>query len=557
MNRRATLKKLFAPTITENTSEVTQQAQYSLERYSDNWNFETAAHLLRRAMFGPTKTEIEEAVNLGLEGTLNKLFEEQAMPAPPLNYNSEIDPQVAIGETWVNAIYTRGETMSMIRGYRQRSLVAWTMGNLINSGMSIREKMTLFWHNHFVVQFSIVRDPIFIYNYISLLRENATGNFKELVKKVTIDPAMLRYLNGNQNTRNRPNENYARELLELFTIGKGDLAGPGDYTTYTEDDVIAVAKILTGWRDFGHLTANQENVPQARFIRNRHDLTSKQLSHRFNNAIVENADESEYENLIDLIFEQQEVARYISRKLYRWFVYYIIDDKVEQGIIEPMSQILVENNFEIAPVLRALLSSQHFFDAQLMGPMIKHPLDFVIGLFRQFEVSISNDLRRQYVTWNTIAQFMPNLQMAYFEPPDVAGWKAFYQAPGFYQIWISSATLGPRMDITNLLSIQGRRIAGRAIIIDVLAFAAQIENAIDPNILIDGFAKILFPQPISSSQKDSLKEILIPGLPDFEWTVEYGDYLVNPEDEDLKSGAENRLRALVQAMLVMPEYYLS
>ncbi|MEM1120272.1 MAG: hypothetical protein AAGJ18_07465, partial [Bacteroidota bacterium] len=99
--------------------------------------------------------------------------------------------------------------------------------------------------------------------------------------------------------------------------------------------------------------------------------------------------------------------------------------------------------------------------------------------------------------------------------------------------------------------------AGQNVVIDVLAFAAKIENGTNPNVLIEGFAKILFPQPISTSQKNTLKEVLIPGLPDFEWTVEYGDYLIQPDNEDLRTGAENRLRALIKAMLNMPEYYLS
>ena len=447
--------------------------------------------------------------------------------------------------------------MNMIRGDRERSLLAWNTGQLINSKVSLREKMTLFWHNHFVVQISIVRDPKFIYNYQAKLRENALGNFKDLVKEISIDPAMLRYLNGNQNTRNNPNENYARELLELFTVGKGVLAGPGDYTTFTEDDVIEVAKILTGWRDFGYLSDNPQNPPSAVFIRSRHDLDNKKLSHRFNNIEIANADENELNQLIDIIFQKDDAALFICRKLYRWFIYSEINDNVEQNIIIPLAEELRNNNYEIAPALKKLLQSQHFFDANLVGPMIKNPLDFTMGLFRQFSIETGNTLLQEYTIWLRIAQYTPNLQMVYFEPPDVAGWKAYYQEPGFYQIWISSATLGPRMELTNLLSLTGRRIQGQQLLIDVLAFADQIENGTDPNVLIDEFAKILFPQPISQSQKDALKEALIPGLPDFEWTVEYGDYLADPEDEDLRSGAENRLRALIQAMLVMPEYYLS
>ncbi|MEM6320331.1 MAG: DUF1800 domain-containing protein [Bacteroidota bacterium] len=558
MDRRTTLSTLLGRKKTKPLSSavLTPSLQTGLTPYQGNWTFEQAAHLLRRTIFGPTKVEIEATAQRGLSRTIDLLFAQKEMPAPPINYNFDKDPAVPIGETWVNAVHTRGELRGMIRAYRNRSLGAWNIGQLINSEVSIREKMTLFWHNHFVVQASVVRDPIYIYNYISLLRENATGNFKELVKKVTIDPAMLRYLNGNQNSRVNPNENYARELMELFTVGKGELAGSGDYTTFTEDDVIEAAKILTGWRDFGYFSDNAQNRPRAIFVRNRHDRTDKTLSHRFGNAVIDNQDATEYEALIDLIFQQAATATFICRKLYRWFVYSEIDEAVEQQVITPMAELLVANDFEIAPVLKALLSSEHFFEASFKGPMIKNPMDFVIGLYRQTAINIDPTDRRSYTTWWRIAQYMPNLQMVYFDPPDVAGWKAYYQEPGFYQTWISSATLGPRMDLTNAMALKGVRIAGRDVVIDVLALAAEIENATDPNVLIDGLAKMLFPQPITDQQKAALKEVLIPGLPDFEWTVEYGDYLAHPDNEDLKTGAENRLRALLQAMLVMPEYYL-
>ena len=128
------------------------------------------------------------------------------------------------------------------------------------------------------MQESIVREGSYLYQYLTTLRGHALGNFKELVKMMTVDGAMLRYLNGNTNTRNRPNENYARELLELFTLGRGDLAGPGDYTTYTEDDVIEIAKVLTGWRDFGYKSSDPEIPQEVAFVRARHNRGAKQLS---------------------------------------------------------------------------------------------------------------------------------------------------------------------------------------------------------------------------------------------------------------------------------------
>ena len=368
---------------------------------------------------------------------------------------------------------------------------------------------------------------------------------------------MLRYLNGNTNTRNKPNENYARELLELFTIGRGDLAGPSDYTTFTEDDVIEVAKILTGWRDFGFKSTDPAIQGEVAFVQARHNRGTKQLSHRFDDIILSNSDELEYAELIDIIFQKRAVALFICRKIYRWFVYYEIDEVVEEQIIGPLADTLIEHDFEMKPVLKQLLSSEHFFDAELIGPMIKNPLDFAIGIFRQFEIAIPDEeFDVPYRIWNAINTLLPVLQMVYLDPPDVAGWKAYYQEPGYYQIWISSVTLTTRMEITDLLTVGNRRVSGVTINIDVLNFVSQLDDALDPNAVINEFASILFTQPLTEKQLISLKEILIPGLPDYEWTVEYSDYISNPSDENLKNGVENRLRSLLQAMLSMPEYHL-
>ncbi len=544
--------------ISEQKRKTTSQSiilpSYSIAPYTGDWGYKQAAHILRRTTFGATYAQIKNIAEKDMSTVVNELLTIQSLPKPPINYKKENDPYVPIGETWIDAPFDQEVNLT---GYRLNALAAWNTGVLLNSSLTIQEKMTLFWHNHFVVESAVVRDAKYLYSYISTLRSNAIGNFKNLVKLITLEPAMLRYLNGNSNNKNNPNENYARELLELFTIGKSDLAGPGDYTTFTEKDVIEVAKILTGWIDVGYKTKDPTQDIKVEFRRARHNLETKQLSHRFDNTVIENAAETEYEQLIDVIFQQEEVARFICRKIYRWFVYHKIDEQIETAIIQPLANTLIENNFEVLPVLQQLLTSEHFFASDLIGPMIKNPLDFVIPLFRQFEIAIPpDDFNAQYRIWNRINALMPNLQMTYFQPPDVAGWKAYYQAPSYYQTWISSVTLTSRMMITDTLATMQNRIAGVPIIIDVLSFVQSLENPLDPNSLINESAKILFTQPLTDSQLTFLKEILIPGLPDFEWTVEYSDYLSDPEDMDLRQGVENRLRSLVQAMLSMPEYYL-
>ncbi len=525
MDRRATLSALLGQKTSARTSgnqnvgdikTVEKPLVFSgLEPYLGPWEFEQAAHLLRRTTFGPTNAMIKDAAAAGLDAVLDQLFAAKPLPDPPVNPDFEEDPNVPVGETWIDAPYQESVN---VKGYRNRSLRAWTTGLILQEGVSIREKLVLFWHNHFVT--ANINDPKYNYRYITLFRENAWGNFRELTKKITVDPSMLRYLNGNQNTGASPNENYARELLELFTIGKGELAGPGDYTNYTEVDVVQIARVLTGWRDIGFSSVNPDVQIHSVFIPNRHDKEAKKLSHRFDEVIITNMGEEEYAHLIDLIFSKDEVARFISRKLYRWFVYYTITDAIEADVIEPMAQILLQNDFEIRPALEALLRSQHFFDILNVGPMIKNPIDFVLSFLKQFEAGFPEPLAQKYRHWFLVGRVLPALQMEYYSPPSVAGWKAYYQEPGFYRMWINSVTLPIRMEVTNLFINQGLNAAGARTSIDVLKFVEKLLYPTDPNSLIMESAAILFPQPITENQLNFLKEILIPGLPDFEWTVE-------------------------------------
>ena len=562
MDRRTTLAKMFGQSKTDSATltppSVATTVLSGLDPYMGPFEYEQAAHLLRRTMFGPTYQQIKEAVANGLDATLEQLMADQPLPPEPINHRFEEDPEVSIGESWVNKPYQPNLLGQQIRGYRRQSLSGWTVETWRKSGISVIEKMTLFWHNHYVT--ADINDPNYIYLYITTLRENALGNFRELTKKITIDPSMLVYLNGNQNTAVAPNENYARELLELFTIGKGSVAGPGDYTNYTEDDVVEMAKVLTGWRNTGNLTQDPiANPAGSRYVNVRHHQGEKQLSHRFDNIVIPNMGEAEYAHLIDVIFDKDECARFICRKLYRWFVYYIISDEVENNVIAPMAQIMIDNDYEVKPALEALLNSEHFFDMLSIGPMIKNPIDFVISILKTFEVAYNESNLNFYyrLMAGTVAEPLEQMQMVPYNPPSVAGWKAYYQEPSFYRTWISSSTLPPRMNFTNRMVNDGLGMGDFLVKIDVFKFAASIDNPLDPNTLIEEFSKILFPQPITQEQKDLLKSILIPGLPDFEWTVEYGAYINDPDDQDLKAAIQSKLESLLSAMLSMPEYYLS
>lgn len=520
-----------------------------LEPFAGTWDYRQAAHLIRRAMFGSRRSDVDQALALGLSATVTALLDDsEALPDPPVNIFDDPEDDVPLGETFVTSPYNPNYD-----GRRRAITKAWWTGLMLNQSLALREKMTLFWHNHFVTESNVVRDSRYFYKYSTLLREHALGNFKKLVELITVDPAMLRYLNGNENVASAPNENYARELFELFTIGKGPSIGPGNYTHYTEQDVVEAARVLTGWRD-------RRLFIDAIFQNAQHDTGLKQFSDSFNSQQISNNGADEYLDLIDMIFQQPETARFICRKLYRWFVYYVIDEATENNIIEPLSQIMIANNYEVKPVLEALLNSTHFHHALTMGVKIKNPIDFTVGLFRQHEVEFPSgeDFVAQHIMWYIYVYFEAALQqMDLGDPPNVAGWAAYYQEPQFQQLWVNSVTIPNRARFTDNISSFGLPYEGFFSYLDPIPMAISTSNSLDPNILIAEFAEMLLPMELTTNQLDFLKEALIPGLPDFEWTVEWGDYLADPEDQDKLIAVSTKLRALLRTMFSLGEYHLS
>ena len=525
------------------------RAAGTLAPYTGPWGAAQAAHLLRRCLFGPTRAEITTAAGSNLTAVLNGLLAvPTAAPAPPVNV-STVDTSVAIGATWTAQVFDQ-----LFEGARRTSLRDWWMGQLLGQSTSLVEKMTLFWHNHFVVESGDINDARMGYEYCRLLRQNALGNVKQLTKDVTVTPAMLRYLNGNQSTAGAPNENYGRELLELFTVGKGPLIGPGNYTTYTEADVQAAARVLTGWRDQGAPVGSY-------FTASRHDVTAKVFSAAFGNASIAANGAAEYQDLVNLIFQQVETARFLVRKLYRWFVYYVIDAQTETDIIRPLATLLVQNNFEVAPVLRALFNSEHFFDNANVGCLIKNPLDFTVGLCRQMQVAFppASGPVAQYGMWNYLNALAAVQQQTLGDPPNVAGWVAYYQTPQFHELWINAVTLPRRNQATDLFIGNGYTRNGLKIVIDAVALNQSLPaaTAADCNLLIAAFVQLMVPIALTATQLTFLKSALLPGLPDFEWTIEWQQYLAAPTNAAKRTAVNTKLQAMLRALMGMAEYHLS
>lgn len=524
-----------------------------LSPYTGGWGQTQIMHLLRRSLFGVSKPDYDHFAGMTLTQCLDELLTPSTAPDPPVNnYNNAnyTDPNVALGQPWVTAPFD-----TTANGKRIQSLKAWWAGVLLAQDRSLTEKMTLFLHNHFATQMNVANEARTLYKHHSMVRSYALGNFKDLTHAVTTDPTMLIYLNGNTNTKTVPNENYGRELQELFTVGKGP------DSLYTEDDVKAAARVLTGWKDD---ITNLTSV----FNPNKHDSTSKQFSAFYGNTVINGLTGTsgalETDQLIDMIFtspaSQLEAAKFLCRNLYRWFVYYVIDTQVESDVITPLADVVINNNFELAPVLRALLSSEHFYDPLNIGCHIKNPMDHSIGFLRQFEVAMpdASDIANQYDAWILVEYLMGTMAMDLGDPPNVAGWPAYYQEPQYHELWINSDTLPLRNEITDYVSSQGGfTYRGVTLKTDFVAFAAQFTNVADPNLLIADSAALLSPNDLGVTQTAFLKSILLSGqTADHYWSDAWNQYAGDPTNQSLKNIVETRLRSMYSYMMDLAEYQL-
>ncbi len=530
--------------------------------YTGPWTTNEVIHLLKRTMFGATKADVDffgaMSMNQAVDAILNVPAAQFTPPPPVKNYANSTDPNdpdntVAPGQTWVNTNSNDGN----INGARVLSYKNWWIGQMINHDRNILEKLTLMWHNHWATEVDVIGRAIWAYQYCTVIRKNALGNFKQMAKEMTLNTGMLLYQNGYLNTNAAPDENYARELQELFTVGKGaDNATQG----FAEDDVKAAAKVLTGWQINGTTNTSVFNAA-------RHDSTNKSFSSFYNNTVITGrtgatAGDLELNDLLNMIFSINDPSMHICRKLYRWFVYYEIDAATEANVITPLAQVFRANNYELKPVLDVLLKSEHFFDVLNQGCVIKGPLDIIVGLCREFSVAfppVATDYVGAYNTWQILNGLSVTFQQNIGDPPNVAGWPAYYQQPQFYEIWINSDTYPKRNQFTDQMLLTGYTRSGKNIKIDPTIFAKSLPNPADPNALISDSITYLFRLPLTQASRDQLKrDILLGGQTnDAYWTTAWNAWIANPNDTVNANIVKTKLRDLYQYLMKLAEYQLA
>ncbi len=517
----------------------------SLPLFSGTLGPKRAAHLLHRASFGPTKELIDSFAGLTALQAVTQLFQ-QPLPDPVL----PIDPKTS-KEWFLSGVIDKVNSGNLeLQDYFKGWFMAQMLSQGINPSQSLayatREKVVFFIHTVLTTIISKVDDSRAVYFQNQLFRlfafdKNAgvKFNFKELAKKVTVDNAMLKVLDCQLNVNGNPQENYARELHELYTIGRG-LDGvfklpPGtaqyDYFFYKEEDVQKAARVLSGWDiDFSF-----EKDPQGNFINidtdtklprgkvkgsktnaSAHDNSVKQFSDRFANKTVKpdplllngnNATEAsaldEISQLIEQIYAQPETARNICRRIYRFYVYHAIDQALDDSIIAGMAATFTANGFKLQPVLEELFQSQHFYDAAAgvnddnFGGIIKSPMDLVIGTLRFFNIQLPSYTTAAtdfYSKTGGLLSEMGKMGMHFYDPFDVAGYDAYHQYPIYHRSWISVNYLTERYNFINGL-VMGSTTPG-TLQIDVVNFVkTKFSAAIASNAksLIIELAKYLLP----------------------------------------------------------------
>lgn len=545
----------------------------SLNEYTASLNFKEAKHLMERLSVGVGKEDIDfaegktavEVVDYFLNLPYNQ-------PSPPVNPSS--------GDT-----FHMREEFNLVNQtfFLRRYIKSWWIKQCITTENPLLEKMVFFLHTHFTNDDDKVGYAFPSYHQNELFRQFAFGNIKTLAEKICYDTAMSVFLDGWTNTNTEPNENFAREFLELFTIGKGPQVGEGDYTTFTEQDIKEAARILTGFVPYSMLPDTiLANIPGASpeidsstdlykcsVVPFRHDNGTKTFSQAFQNTVIQTGSntvaniQNELSQLIDMIFDQDATAVFLAEKLYRFFVYYKITPEIKNDIILPLAETLKNNDYELAPVLRQLFISQHFFDADdtviendIAGSTVKSPLELIVGAMRFLQVDLGEDdgLQQHYDTLNILNYAVEEMDMVLFHPPEVAGYAAYHQTPAYNRNWITSTTLLQRYTTFELL-VQDITIGGVTFNLDPVGLLGNpdlFSNPSDPDYVISILTDYLFPKGVDGSKKESLKQILRDEFPDFYWLDEWVSYENSGDDSVIKP----RLNSLFKSILQSPEFQL-
>ena len=570
----------------------------SLDPYSGVLGSRLAKHLLRRATFNVTQARIAQYANYTVDLALTDLLATSNKNLnQPIHY---ISGNLTSPSPWINDDLTYGPVNDDNGSGSQRQndfVTSWWMDEA-RRDTSLRSKMTYFLFTNLTAPQKDNGDSAYYYDYLMLLEHFCLSDWKELVFQVSINPRMLEFLNNDENTVENPNENYARELLELYTIGvgkpiyidnDGNVGFEGDPLNYSETiDITEIARILTGWRFDKNQRASMPlngndngNIPTGYAVPANHDFGAKQLSTYFGqyqipawNTTGKNESqkiqqmESELRGLIDKILEQDETAKYICRKLYRFFVSRNISTEIETEIIVPLAATF-RMNYNLEEVITQLLKSQHFYDAddsdsndEIIGGLIKSPLDLALQTITLLHFPVADPIANGELHYKSFYQnnIINNLLVQSAHPPfgetttPPAGFPAQYSGPNFDRNWFNSSTIIYRYNICKNVLFKG------AFGFDPTAFIQEVvADPSNPELMLTALTDIMFPETPSDERKQYfIDTFLFDGgslLQEgdskyYYWESLWGDYLQGKKVNTVK----NILKSLIEALIWSQEF---
>ncbi len=497
---------------------------------SNPWDYSKAAHLVRRCVVGAKDNEIRKALSDGLDATITQLLTPFTPSLDNIKSWAGQDPNVRppnndVGSTEFRAWQTTKDS-------HRDQLIKWWLKTIATSPMSIQERLVMMWHNHFANEINVVDFAEFMLTQNQLFRKYIFGDFKQMVKDITKDPSMLIYLDGIKNyksgNRSQINENYARELMELFTCGVTDW---NNNPNYTETDVSEAAKALSGYTINPSPKGSYYIGLTSVFIPSRWDPSTKSFMGKTG---VWKADD-----IVDIIFSERadQVAKFVCTKIYRALVYDIPDPV----IVSAMADTFRANNWSLKPVLDQLIRSAHFFDPTNVGAMEKSPIDFMVGAMRLLGVTDIPDYDFTK-TGRVGADFINRLatigQVPLF-PPNVKGW------PGG-RTWVSTSTLPVRHKF--MLDVMDAKIMLQNVKyykFDAIAFAKSFPSPNDATKLAQEISNALLNVPPSEKEAAALLEALLQGAKTYEWNI-----------NDPAFQADKHIRNLIKAIVQLAKHEL-
>ncbi|MEQ9409517.1 MAG: DUF1800 domain-containing protein, partial [Fuerstiella sp.] len=399
-------------------------------------NLRAAANLCGRAGLGATRSELQAVVDAGPVLAVDQLLD--ATREEPEDFRREID-------TLAGASLAAGNA---------QNLSAWWAYRMLSTPAQLLEKLTLFWHGHFATSAAKVEDAELVYTQNKLLRKYALGDFSALLLEISRDPAMLVYLDSATNRKAHPNENYAREIMELFCLGEGN---------YSEADIRELARCFTGW---------EIKRKKFRFNRYQHDSGRK--------TILGETGDFGGEDAVQIVLQQTAAPMFIARKLVKFLVMDEPDPAPE--LLAPLAQELRDHDLQIAPLVRRILTSNLFYSHHSIGRKVRSPVELGIGFLRSLEGSTNS---------YELAAALQRLGQGLFYPPSVKGWDGG-------RTWINSSTLLGRSNLIRSLLESDKTRFGRESLTDYL----RSNGAQSPEQMIELFEEILFAVPIPSAAKD-------------------------------------------------------